>query len=95
MFAMAFEGDVYFVRDHRFRLHEDGRLYEIPVSSNESRYNMEILDPSLHAENRQRLQKHLDAFMAIQQTDPSYTVIPFGTNGDAIKNRIDAREGDN
>jgi arylsulfatase A-like enzyme len=52
MFTMAFEGDVYFVRDHRFRLHEDGRLYEIPVSSNESRYNMEILDPSLHAENR-------------------------------------------
>ena len=55
MFAMAFEGDVYFVHDHRFRLHEDGQLYEIHVSSNKSRYNMEILDPSLHAENRQRL----------------------------------------
>lgn len=92
MFAMAFEGDVYFVRDHRFRLHEDGRLYEIPVSSNKSRYSMEILDPSLHTENRQRLQKHLDAFMQIQQTDPSYTIIPFGTNGDIFKNAQDKRQ---
>lgn len=86
---MAFEGDVYFVRDKEFRLHEDGRFYEVPVSSNESRYNMKILDPSLHAENRQRLQKHLDAFMKIQQTDPSYTIVPFGTHGDTFKNAQD------
>ncbi len=87
--AMAFEGDVFFIRDHRFRLHEDGRFYEVSVSSNKSRYSMEILDSSLYPENRQRLQKQLDAFMKIQQTDSSYQIIPFGTNGDSYKNRMD------
>ncbi len=90
-FAMAFEGDVYFVRDQRFRLHEDGRLHDVSVSSNEARYNMEILNPNLHAENRQRLQQHLDAFMAIHQTDTTYSIVPFGTNGDNFKNAQDKK----
>ena len=37
MFATAFEGAIYFVHDHRFRLHEDGQLYEINVSTKYSR----------------------------------------------------------
>ena len=90
-FAMAFEGDVYFVRDHRFRLHEDGRFYDVSVSNNETRYNMEVLNPKMHAESRQRLQQQLDAFMKIQKTDTIYEIIPFGTNGDNFKNAQDAK----
>lgn len=32
------------------------------------------------------LQTRLDEFMKIKQTDSSYQVIPFGTNGDKFKN---------
>ncbi len=89
-FAMAFEGDLYFVRDKRFRLHEDGRFYDIAVSNNESRYNMNALcDPTLYAESRNRLQRQLDVFMEISQTDRSYTIVPFGTGGDNFKNAQD------
>lgn len=90
MFFMAFEGDVYFVRDKRFRLHEDGRFYDVPVSGNESRYSMDALsDPDLFTKDRERLQKELDAFMEIRQTDDTYTIIPFGTDGDVFKNAMD------
>jgi arylsulfatase A len=94
-FAMAFEGGVYFVRDERFRLHEDGRFYDVSVSGNEPRYNMNVVsDSGLHANARRRLQRWLAAFMAIKQTDTSYTVVPFGTNGDSFKNAQDrARKG--
>ena len=91
-FFMAFEGDVYFVRDHRFRLHEDGRLYDVSVSTNKTRYNMEPLNSKLHPETRQRLQKHLDAYMNIHQTDTSYNIVPFGTNGDVFKNAQDKKK---
>jgi len=92
LFAMAFEGGVFFVRDKRFRLHEDGRFYEIPVSDVEARYSMEEPDRSVRLEHRQRLQRHLDEFMNIKKTDTSYTIVPFGTNGDVIKNRLDAEK---
>ncbi|MFT5108803.1 MAG: arylsulfatase A [Pseudoalteromonas tetraodonis] len=86
-FFMAFEGDVYFVRDKRFRLHEDGRFYKVPVSNIAQRYNMDVLsDPQAHAQNRQQLQRQLDAFMRIHQTDSTYTIVPFGTGGDNFKN---------
>lgn len=86
-FAMAFEGGVYFVRDRRFRLHEDGRFYDVSVGGNETRYNMDIVsDAGRHAQARLRLQQYLDEFMAIKQTDSSYAIIPFGTNGDNFKN---------
>ena len=88
-FAMAFEGDVYFVRDSRFRLHEDGRFYEVPVSEVEERYRMTPLGPNQFPEHRQRLQRYLDAFMKIQKTDTSYDIVPFGTNGDVFKNNQD------
>ena len=86
----GFRGGVYFVRDKRFRLHEDGRFYKIPVSDLEARYSMETLPDGINLDYRQRLQNHLDAFMDIKQTDISYTIVPFGTDGDAIKNRMDA-----
>jgi arylsulfatase A len=94
-FAMAFEGGVYFVRDERFRLHEDGRFYDVPVSGNPTRYNMNLVrDAGPHALARRRLQRCLDEFMAIRQTDRSYTVVPFGTGGDNFKNAQDrARTG--
>ena len=86
-FYMAFEGGVYFVRDKRFRLHEDGRLYDVPVAGNETRYHMNVVsDSEQHSDARRRLQRQLDEFMAIRQTDTSYTIVPFGTNGDDFKN---------
>lgn len=89
-FAMAFEGSVYFVRDERFRLHEDGRFYDVSVSSNQTRYNMNVVgDAGPHAFVRRRLQQRLDEFMAIKQTDSSYTIVPFGTGGDNFKNAQD------
>lgn len=90
---MAFEGGCWMVRDDRFRLHEDGRFYEVPVGKNETRYNMEILDPDLYAESRERLQKQLDQFMKITKTDDSYTIIPFGVKGDRFKERKLKRSG--
>ena len=90
-FSMAFEGDVYFVRDGRFRLHEDGRLYDIPVSGNETRYSMESLaGTSNHAGARERLQAVLDSYMGIRKTDNTFRIIPFGTGGDRFKNARDA-----
>ncbi|MBT5816397.1 MAG: sulfatase-like hydrolase/transferase [Opitutales bacterium] len=91
-FFMAFEGGVYFVRDHRFRLHEDGRLYDVSVSTNKTRYNMNPLDPKLHPESRHELQKHLNTYMEIHQTDTSYSIVPFGTNGDNFKNAQDQKK---
>jgi arylsulfatase A len=86
-FNMAFEGDCYFVRTDRFRLHEDGRFYEIPVTSNLSRYSMDIIeDDHSHQNIRAFLQGKLDEYMSIKQSDTSYTIVPFGTNGDSFKN---------
>lgn len=89
--AMAFEGDVYFVRDKRFRLHEDGRMYDVPTVSNEGRYSMDsLISDSDHKDDRARLKERLDAHMRIRKTDDSYSVIPFGTGGDRFKNTEDA-----
>jgi arylsulfatase A-like enzyme len=86
-YFMAFEGGCYFVRDKRFRLHEDGRFYDVPVTGNETRYSMELSDEvEQNKEVRADLQRRLDEFMKIKQTDTSYEIIPFGTNGDNFKN---------
>ena len=90
-FSMAFEGDVFFVRDERYRLHEDGRLYDVPVSGNESRYSMDsLVGESDRIEARERLRGQLDAYMRIRKTDGSYRIFPFGTGGDGFKNAQDA-----
>ena len=94
-FEMAFEGGCYFVRDKRFRLHEDGRFYDIPVTGDESRYSMhEISDLEENTEHQHRLKKRLIQFMTIKQTDTNYRVIPFGTGGDEFKNRQDRKKKD-
>ena len=94
-FEMAFEGGCYFVRDKRFRLHEDGRFYDIPVTGDESRYSMhEISDLEENTEHQHRLKKRLTQFMKIKQTDTNYRVIPFGTGGDEFKNRQDRKKKD-
>jgi arylsulfatase A len=86
-FMMAFEGGLYFVRDKRFRLHEDGRFYDVPVTDVRARYSMQTLvDAASHADARKGLQQRLDQFMRIRQTDRSYKVVPFGTYGDVFKN---------
>ena len=90
-FSMAFEGDVYLVRDERFRLHEDGRLYDVSVASDETRYSMDALvSESEHADARERLQTRLESYMGIRKADESYSIIPFGTGGDRFKNAQDA-----
>ena len=86
-FPMAFEGDCWFVRDRRFRLHEDGRFYDIPVQETESRYGMQTLDPESMPTDRLRLQQQLDRFMAIRKTDDSYDIVPFGVVGDNFKTK--------
>ena len=92
-FAMAFEGGCYFVRDRRFRLHEDGRVYDVSVESNESRYDMTVVEgPEKQAQVRKRLEHILKEFMSIDKTDDSYTVVPFGTNGDNFKNAQDRKK---
>ncbi|MEM0970376.1 MAG: sulfatase-like hydrolase/transferase [Verrucomicrobiota bacterium] len=89
---MAFEGDCYFVRDRHHRLHEDGRFYHVPVTSNETRYHMETSRTGGEsAVAKANLQRHLDALMRIRQTDDSYRVIPFGTFGDRFKNEQQKR----
>jgi hypothetical protein len=48
---------------------------------------MEVVeDANQHANTRAFLQGNLDDFMQIKQTDTSYRVVPFGTNGDNFKN---------
>ena len=48
-----------------------------------------VSDAGPHVFVRRRLQQRLDEFMAIKQTDSSYTVVPFGTGGDNFKNAQD------
>jgi arylsulfatase A len=69
-FNMAFEGDCYFVRNDRFRLHEDGRFYEVPVTSNEGRYSMDLIeDQNKYKNTRSFLQRRLDGCMHAGQTN--------------------------
>lgn len=55
----------FFVRDKRFRLHEDGKLYDIPVTSDQQRYSETVSTRPEHEFHRQRLQTILDGLMAI------------------------------
>jgi len=55
----------FFVRDKRFRLNENGTLYDVPVTSNKLRYSEKISKNPEHNERRKKLQATLDQFMAI------------------------------
>ena len=59
-------GRGYFVRDKRFRLNQDGKLYDIPVTSNVARYSEQVTTDLEHQGHRRRLQTLLDNFMAIE-----------------------------
>ena len=56
----------FFVRDKRFRLNENGKLYDIPVTSDRKRYRELVVEDPTFAGERQRLQRLLDEFMAIE-----------------------------
>ncbi|MEW4486499.1 sulfatase-like hydrolase/transferase [Thalassoglobus sp. JC818] len=59
-------GRGYFVREERFRLNQDGNLYDIPITSDASRYSETITTDAAHEADRNRLQAILDDFMAIE-----------------------------
>jgi hypothetical protein len=59
-------GGGYFVRESRFRLNQDGKLYDIPVASDEERYSNKVTTDPAHEADRHRLQSALHEFMAIK-----------------------------
>ena len=59
-------GRGFFVREKRFRLNQDGKLYDIPVTSDASRFSETVTNEQSHAADRARLKKILDNFMAIE-----------------------------
>lgn len=59
-------GSGYFVRESRFRLNQDGKLYDIPVTSDKERYSEKVTTDPAHEAARLRLQAALDQFMAIK-----------------------------
>ena len=60
-------GQGFFVRDERFRLHQDGRFFDVPVTSDATRYSEKPVKAGKHSDARQRLQSRLDQFMSIKQ----------------------------
>lgn len=69
-------GRGFFVREKRFRLNQDGKLYDIPVSSNQERYSEKLSTNPEHEAERDRMQKILDEFMKIQPSNDKFS----GTN---------------
>lgn len=61
------KGKGYYVRDRRFRLNEDGKFYDVPVTSNEERYSEKVSKNPEHAPHREELQVILDELMAIKK----------------------------
>ncbi|MEM8913779.1 MAG: sulfatase-like hydrolase/transferase [Planctomycetota bacterium] len=58
-------GRGFFVRDKRFRLNQNGKLYDISVASDATRYSEAVTTDPTHTADRARLQGILDDFMAI------------------------------
>lgn len=66
---------MFYVREKRFRLNEDDKLYDIPVTSDKERYSETVSTNPEDESHRQRLQGILDEFTAIKNeyggaTDP-------------------------
>ena len=59
-------GRGFLVRENRFRLNQDGKLYDIPITSDASRYSEDVTSDPTHDSDRIRLQKILNDFMAIE-----------------------------
>ena len=75
--SLAWEGGNYMVRDKRFRIHEDDRLFDIPVTSSRARYSEQETSPAKFPVAHQRLRTELKEYQQIKKTDDSYTIIPF------------------
>lgn len=56
----------YFVRESLFRLNQDGKLYDIAVTSDKERYSEKVTTDPAHEAHRLRLQAALDQFLAIK-----------------------------
>ncbi|TWT80235.1 Arylsulfatase [Planctomycetes bacterium CA13] len=75
---LAWEGGFYMVRDKRFRIHENSKLYDIPVTSNQARYSeQECSSPGDFPEAFRLLSAELTEYQKIKKTDDSYKIIPF------------------
>lgn len=74
---IGWEGGLYMVRDKRFEIHENGKFFEVPVSSNEERYSEKEIDPKCYPESYARLNQAMQHYMQIKQADDSYRIIPF------------------
>ncbi len=59
-------GRGFFVREKRFRLNQDGKLYDIPITSDASRYSEAVTTDPAHDTDRACLKKILDDFMSIE-----------------------------
>ena len=59
--VMPYKG--FYVRDKRFRLHEDGRFFDIPVTSDKERYSEKESKNPEHEPHRKRLQSLIDKYI--------------------------------
>lgn len=59
--VMPYKG--FYVRDKRFRLHADGRMFDIPVDSDQTRYSEKETKNPEHEPLRQRLQALIDQYI--------------------------------
>ena len=62
--VMPYKG--FYVRDKRFRLHADGRMFDIPVTSDKERYSEKETKNPEHAPHRKRLQALIDKYNALK-----------------------------
>jgi len=61
--VMPFKG--FYVRDKRFRLDADGRMFDIPVTSNKERYSEKETKNPEHEPDRKRLQALIDQYQSL------------------------------
>ena len=54
-----------FVRDHRFRLNDRGELFDIPVTSDATRYRERITTDPGHDDRKAEMQKLLEGYLRI------------------------------
>ncbi|MEM7143512.1 MAG: sulfatase-like hydrolase/transferase [Verrucomicrobiota bacterium] len=60
--VMPYKG--FYVRDKRFRLHADGRMFDIPVTSDQERYSEKETTNPEHEPERERLQALIDQYQS-------------------------------
>lgn len=61
--VMPFKG--FYVRDKRFRLDADGRMFDIPVTSDKERYSEKETKNPEHEPHRKRLQALIDQYQSL------------------------------